>query len=64
MGDSEAHYIYNGRLYLREGVRLLINAADSAISRRESTEVSSFGFSSMACFGKTQQLENMPYSLH
>lgn len=40
MSNGEAHYIYNGHIYLGESVRLLINAADSAISRLESAEVS------------------------
>lgn len=40
MSDSKAHYIYSGHIYLRESVRLLINATDSAISRLESTKVS------------------------
>lgn len=40
MSDREPHYIYNGHIYLRESVRLLINAADSAISRLESGEMS------------------------
>lgn len=40
MSNREAHYIYNGHIYLKESVRLRINAADSAISHLESAEVS------------------------
>lgn len=40
MSDGEAYYINNGHIYLRESIRLLINAADSAISHLKSAEVS------------------------